>query len=77
MPAETLDAEAKAVRLMEQIINRCYAGRIPEDVTRLVAACLMVFVPEGTADEVSSCFALHLVQALDCLRRQQDCQWLN
>lgn len=79
MPDETatLDAEAKAVKLMEKIVNQCYGGMIPEDATRLVAACILVFVPENTADEVSSCFALSLVQALDLLRRQQNCQWVN
>ncbi len=72
-----MSTETKAVVLIQRVIEKCYKGTIPADTTRLVAACIMVFLPEGTQPEVTNQFALHLVQAIDCLRRVQNARWEN
>jgi hypothetical protein len=72
-----LSTEAKAVLLVSEIVRRVYGGTIPDDPTRLIAAAITVFIPDGTPREVEQHFAYCLAQAVDLLRRQQTCQWAN
>ena len=52
-----MSTEAKAVLLVEQIVRKIYGGVIPDDPTRLIAAAITVFVPDGTPEDVTSHFA--------------------
>ena len=75
--SEGMSTEAKAILLMDQVIRKCYAGIIPDDSVPIVAACIMVLIPDGTAPEVTSYFSFCLAQAVDLLRRQARSEWAN
>ena len=66
-----MSTEAKAVLLVEQLVRKIYGGVIPDDPTRLIAAAITVFVPDGAPREVEQHFAYCLAQAVDLLQRQQ------
>jgi transposase-like protein len=79
----------KAVLLVSEITRRFFGGKLPEDTTQFVASCLQLLVPADIPPEFRETFsavewekakencAFHLVQAVDCLRRQQEARWQN
>jgi hypothetical protein len=81
------------VQLVSRICASCFGGKLPppENDTRLIAAMLSCLVPDDFAvpesipqefrdtfrDKVRDNFAAGLVQAVDCLRRQESTRWQN
>jgi hypothetical protein len=82
------ELETLFVKIVERVVVDCFDGRVPEDPVPLVTACLARFAPlDGRAagfevdfavwNQTRDRFAFFLVQAHDCIRREQEARWEN
>jgi hypothetical protein len=69
------------VQLVQKVCNLCFAGKLPAtDDSAFVAAMVAGLMPTilaGQPEAVLNSFAADLAQAVDCLRREKNCDWKN